>query len=164
MQIPLTQGYFAQVDPEDYEYLSQFKWMVQVNRNKQGEALYAYAIRMAPVPGQTRRRRVYMHREVAEMHGMLLEDRVIDHIDGRGLNNTSANLRSATKSQNRLNSVKRKGASRYKGVSPCKGKWTAFFGTPGKRHYLGFFDTEEEAHAAYCAAAAKYAGEFARFE
>lgn len=89
----------------------------------------------------------------------------IDHIDGVPLNNAWTNLRPATVSENMRN--KRKSRSGLKGVERVTGydnKFSARIKFEGKRHYLGIFGTEREAHEAYKAAAVKYFGEFARFE
>lgn len=87
----------------------------------------------------------------------------LDHIDGDPRNNRFSNLREVTKSQNQMNQrktykMKLKGARFHKGT----GRWQASILVRGKSHYLGLFPTPEAAHAAYCEAAAKLHGEFAR--
>jgi hypothetical protein len=89
----------------------------------------------------------------------------IDHIDSDGLNNRLSNLREATRMQNTRNArLKRSNTSGYKGVSFRKdsGKWMASIHANGRKMYLGKYETPEEAHAAYVAAAHKFHGEFAR--
>jgi hypothetical protein len=56
--------------------------------------------------------------------------------------------------------------SGYKGVYwyEDRKKWRAQIGYQGKVTNLGSFDTPEEAHAAYCEAAHRLHGEFARTE
>lgn len=86
---------------------------------------------------------------------------VIDHINGDPTDNRIANLREATHQQNMANS-KRRGdnTSGRKGVARSAAKqvrWRAHF----RGEYLGSFDTEEQAHQAYCTAAADFFGEFA---
>jgi hypothetical protein len=91
----------------------------------------------------------------------------VDHVDGNTLNNTRANLRIATPTQSHWNSRKRSNnTSGYKGVSWDKRAkvWAATFKINGRCIHLGCFDTPGKAHAAYCEAARKYAGEFARVE
>jgi hypothetical protein len=89
----------------------------------------------------------------------------IDHRDGNILNNRIDNLREASSSQNRANSrISVKNTSGYKGVSwdVSKGKWSARIGVAGKQIHLGRYHCPEKAHAAYCTAAERYFGEFAR--
>lgn len=104
------------------------------------------------------------HRIVWVMHfGEIPEGCVIDHINGIGTDNRLLNLRLATRSQNTQNSTKRKNtASKYKGVSwhARQQKWNAVIQVDGIRHHITSFDTEEEAHKAYCEVAKEIYGEF----
>lgn len=87
----------------------------------------------------------------------------IDHINGDRSDNRLSNLRLATDLENAHNSAKHlTNASGYKGVSAKRGKWTARIRSDGKIFRLGVFDTPELAHEAYCKAAMKHHGEFAR--
>ena len=89
----------------------------------------------------------------------------IDHADGDLNNNRFSNLREATHSQNLANSrLRRDNKVGLKGVCQERttGRWMANINKDGRRHYLGLFDSPEEAHAAYCDAAARLHGEFAR--
>ena len=91
----------------------------------------------------------------------------IDHKDGKGTNNRFSNLRAATASENMHNSRLRcDNTSGYKGVyyNKARGRWMGRIKVSGKIHYLGYFDTVEEARSAYQAAAEKHFGEFARSE
>lgn len=90
---------------------------------------------------------------------------VIDHADGDPLNNCWSNLRMASRSQNQANSRKpRSNTSGYKGVSFCKrrSKWEASISLRNRSVFLGYYETAQDAHAAYWAAAQKHFGEFAR--
>lgn len=89
----------------------------------------------------------------------------IDHIDMDKYNNRFANLREATRSQQKANARKRvDSSSKYKCVSwrPRQKKWSATICKNGKRRHLGYFETAEIAHAAYVMAAKREFGEFAR--
>jgi hypothetical protein len=92
-------------------------------------------------------------------HGHLPE--FLDHIDGNPLNNRIENLRPATITQNQANRKAQKSITGLKGVSPNHKRFKAQIKISGKQMYLGTFDTPEEAHAAYLAAAKKIHGEFA---
>lgn len=92
---------------------------------------------------------------------------LIDHKNHDGTDNRRANLREATPSQNHANrTYQGRTVSGLKGAfyHSDTGRWTSRIGVRGKLLYLGLFDTPEEAHAAYNAAARKHYGEFARAE
>jgi hypothetical protein len=89
----------------------------------------------------------------------------IDHIDGNPRNNRISNLRLATPSQNMMNRGKQSNnTSGYKGVSYRKDrkKWRAYIKKEGKFMALGHYDSKKDAYSAYCDAARKYHGAFAR--
>ena len=90
---------------------------------------------------------------------------LLDHIDGDRQNNRFCNLREANNSQNNWNSVRpRHNTSGFKGVSWSKtvGKWSSSIKVGGTQRHLGYFDTPENAHAAYAAAASEMHGEYMR--
>lgn len=154
-EIALTQGYVTLVDDEDYEELIKHKWLVDSGR---------YAARKAPHPlheGKTYLS--YMHREILGLQ--FGDSRKADHRDGNGLDNRRSNLRVATHSQNMWNTkTPRHNTSGLKGVSwdRVNEKWIAQIRVDKKPIWLGRHDSAEDAHRAYCAAALKYFGEFAR--
>jgi DNA-binding XRE family transcriptional regulator len=154
LQIPLTQGKYAIVDAADYDFLMQWKWCARKSKDK------FYASRTALLAnGKTKT--INMHRVImGEPEGM-----PIDHYDGDGLNNTRANLRICTNSQNRQNQQKpyQGKSSRFKGVRRNSKNqfWIAEIGLNKKRIYLGSFDSEIKAAEAYNLAARQYHGEFA---
>lgn len=98
------------------------------------------------------------HRVAWQMHYGSPPDGYIDHINGNRLDNRIANLRVATSRQNCANQARRRG--RYlRGAYPIRGgKWQAQI----RGTYLGCFETEQLAHAAYLAEARNRYGEFAR--
>lgn len=89
----------------------------------------------------------------------------VDHRDTNKANNKWNNLRPATRSQNVCNGKLRSDSrSGVKGVSwnTSHRKWTAYIQTDGKRRYLGWFETIEEAAEARRIAANDSYQEFAR--
>lgn len=88
--------------------------------------------------------------------------RVLEHL-GHSYQDSFANLREATIAQNHHNSRGRK-ADKLKGAFWHKRdqRWRAQIYLNAKPIHLGYFDSELEAHNAYCEAAKKYHGEFAR--
>ena len=155
-RIPLTQGKFAIVDPEDYEELARYKWFAM--RNKRG----FYAIRMVKAKnGRGRRKKIRMHRQTLDVP----DDKFVDHINHNGLDNRKANLRIVTNMQNSWNKRKQRGnySSQYKGVSWSKrvGKWHTEIYCRGTKIFIGYFDDEKAAARAYDARAAELYGDYA---
>ena len=91
----------------------------------------------------------------------------LDHSNCDKSDNRMTNLRLASKPQNGWNVGRPStNTSGYKGVTLLAqtGRWRARITVNGEVNYLGCFDNPELAHAAYCKAAKKYHGEFARTE
>ena len=87
--------------------------------------------------------------------------KTIDHRDLNPANNCFWNLREATRSQQNANrSAPNK--TGLKGVSKHNKKWRATIQMHGVREDLGVHNTPEEAHQAYCEAAERLHGDFAR--
>jgi hypothetical protein len=102
---------------------------------------------------------LYVHGEWPELD--------VDHIDGDPGNNRIANLRLATMTQNLGNMRRHKNNTcGFKGVSLRwdRKAFRARIKVNGTQQHLGCFQTAEEAHAAYMAAAERLFGEFARAE
>ena len=76
----------------------------------------------------------------------------IDHINRTPADNLNENLRVVTNQENSFNRSNVKGYSWNK----ARKKWEAYIMTDGKKEYLGYFKTEEEARNAYLAAKAIY--------
>jgi hypothetical protein len=87
----------------------------------------------------------------------------IDHINGVTSDNRLVNLRPADRTEQRRNSTQRQDStSPFKGVTRSGDRWYARIMHDGRHHYLGRFDTPEEARDAYAEAADRLFGEFAR--
>lgn len=79
----------------------------------------------------------------------------IDHIDGNKSNNAIGNLRDVPRlinMQNRRKMMLPNRSSDLIGVSAHGSRWAAAITTDGTRLYLGHFDSQDQAHAAYVAA------------
>jgi len=88
--------------------------------------------------------------------------RDLDHINRDCRDNRIANLRLATDSENLCNKpVRRDSRTGLKGVAPKRKKYAARITKEGRIHFLGSYDTPEDAHAAYCRAARELHGDFA---
>jgi len=148
--IPLTRGYEAIVDDEDFEWLSQFKWCYSTG----------YAVR------KKNYKLLMMHREIMQTP----LDMDTDHINRNRLDNRRSNLRIVTTSQNLMNRAKMVGHSTsiYKGVSKLtpretqrRNPWRACIRIDSRLVHIGLFLDEIEAARAYDAKAREVFGEFA---
>lgn len=151
--IPLTQGKFAIVDDEDYEWLNQWKWCAFINESGQ-----CYAARGTRRNHQ--RKTILMHRLIMNA----TKGQIIDHKNHNSSDNRRANLRICTHQQNDRNRRKVFGSSKFKGVSWKKSNscWCAYIKINGKHKSLGFFHNEIDAAKAYDVKAKELFGEFAK--
>lgn len=153
--IPLTQGMTAVIDAADINIIEQYNWKaVLLGRGK------PYAMTWLP--------RVDGERKGILLHRLLLDapaDRQVDHVDGNGLNCRRANIRIATHAQNQWNvGITARNSSGFKGVKATRSglRWRAQISFEGRQIHIGYFQSPEEAHAAYVREAARLHGEFAR--
>jgi hypothetical protein len=89
---------------------------------------------------------------------------IVDHINGNTMDNRRCNLRFATRSQNSGNKRKVVAKSGFKGVykkQKVKPRWGAAIRKDGQQHFLGYYDTPEEAAMAYDKMAVDLFGEYA---
>jgi hypothetical protein len=147
--INLTQGKVALVDDEDYEYLNQWTWCAQKDRN-------TYYAKRGVNKGNNKTERINMHRLIMNTP----HDMFVDHIDHDGLNNQKYNMRNCTWAQNTRNKTA-SGSSKYLGVCIINGLFHAQICVNRKCIRLGDFIFEEDAARAYDEAANQYFGEFA---
>ncbi len=156
-RIPLTQGQFAIVDEIDYGRLTSYKWFAMWDDHSQS----FYAGRHSPTVNGYRTI-IRMHREIMKVSARSQ----VDHASHDTLDNRRSNLRLATHGQNKCNQGKRKdNTSGFKGVSWRKRerKWIARIALEGKRKVIGYYDSAEDAGAAYKAAAIELHGAFAKW-
>jgi hypothetical protein len=153
--IPLSQGKYAIVDPDDYERISRHKWYT-CRRNRT-----YYAIRGQWSPILKKRLNISMHREIIDVP----EGLVADHINHNGWDNRKANLRPATPAENAQNAryPKINTTSKYRGVwyNKKKKRWRAVIGINNTRKVIGNFRDEIDAAKAYDKAAKHFYREFA---
>lgn len=88
---------------------------------------------------------------------------VLDHVNMDRFDNRILNLRDCEQQQNCFNQrMHKNNVTGLKGVSPRRGGWRASIVVSRKQIHLGDFGCPTAAHFAYCAAAKKYHGKFAR--
>jgi hypothetical protein len=151
-RIYLGEGEYTIVDPDIYYKFRHLKLFLVGDKQN-----YYAACSIKDQQGRTSTKR--LHRLIINAPDGLL----VDHKFGNSLDNRRANLRLATRRQNRCNSRKKVGCtSKFRGVSKRGKKWGARLNYNGKRVFYKSFDSEIEAAKAYDEAAKKYHGEFAR--
>ena len=95
----------------------------------------------------------------------ILPNKQVDHINGDKKDNRITNLRLVTYSENNQNVGRRKdNLSGFKGVGfdNRRKKWRSRIRANDKMIWLGYFNTPEEAHEAYCREANKLHGPFSK--
>ncbi len=136
IEIPLSNGFNAQIDEEDFVKINMYKWYASLF----GNVWYAYS---TYTPSKGKSKTIQLHRLI-----MNFPKYAIDHIDGNGLNNQKKNLRPANKQQNGRNAgLNKNNKSGVKGVAWSKAcnKWRAYITIDNKQKYLGVYDSIEEA-------------------
>jgi AP2 domain-containing protein/HNH endonuclease len=160
--IPLTQNQIAIVDASEYERVSRWNWYAAWDKETQS----FYAVRNSEITSSNGHQRpIKMHRFIMGLE--FGDKRHVDHRDHNTLDNRRRNLRVCVPHENSSNRrMHSNNTSGYKGVSFHKGtrKWQAQIIVKRKHLSLGYFNTPQEAHAAYCEASKKYHREFGRTE
>lgn len=149
--IYLDSGDVTWVDTDDYDQIVRYPWsMVARGKNR-----YAY-------------RREYTHGKcmMIFLHRFLLNapaGKMVDHINGDGLDNRRCNLRICSNAENQRNSrCQSNNRSGFKGVRKCGNRWRATIHVAGGTTSIGYFDTAEEAAKAYDKHALSVWGIYAR--
>ena len=157
-EIKLAHGYTAIVDDDDFERIAHNAWHIRKRKRSDGSVASVYAIRNA-LSADGRRTSREMHRDVmCAKYGQQ-----VDHINGNGLDNRKENLRFCTSQENARNRRPALRGSTPKGVSWHKRtkKWQAQIKIAGKTIYLGVYNSEHDASAAYIKAAKRHFLDFA---
>jgi hypothetical protein len=101
---------------------------------------------------------VLMHRLILNLDDPQIH---CDHINHCKTDNTRANLRICTPSQNQHNRRKQKSSTNFKGVTLYKQRFFAQIRADNNYHYLGLYRSERTAARVYDQAARRLHGEFA---
>lgn len=152
--IELTQGKFAVVDDEDYEYISMFKWHLSYS---------GYVASSVYNPETKRSKHLLMHRFLTPCP----KGKQVDHIDGDRLNNCRDNLRICTLAENRSNSGRyTTNTSGHRGIQwrSDKKKWRARIFHDKKEYFLGYFADKDKAVEVWRRVAKLLYGEFVNFD
>jgi hypothetical protein len=155
----LTQERLKEVlryDPES----GQFFWIIKK----------AVRTRIGDRAGWTRKRagyrtilidgKSYMEHRLAWLYVYGKFPDLLDHINRDPSCNRIDNLREATQKQNTRNRKSIKTGLKGAYWKKRNNKWASSICCDGKQVHLGYFDTAEEAHVAYCVAAKEKFGEF----
>jgi len=145
-ELPLRNGGVTIVDADLFDWLSEYTWTRyaggDVGRGENHKIIRIHRVINQTPPGFE-----------------------TDHINGDKLDNRRANLRTATKTQNAMNSSSRvNSTSRFKGVWWHRKykKWYAGIRVKRKLIHLGSYDYEIQAAEAYNDAALHHFGEFSK--
>lgn len=156
-KIKLTQGKFALVDDDIFEYLNQWKWYYSKG--------YACRTQRYGLRKENKHLTIAMHRIIMNV----VEGKVIDHINRDTLDNRKENLRIGSQQQNTFNSRKSlNNTSGYKGVFEMKSgykrnkPWMAQIMFNRKSIFIGYFLNKKQAALAYNQKAKELFGEFSR--
>jgi hypothetical protein len=126
----------AKIDDEDWEHVGEYRWCLHNG---------GYARRGGMKDGVAYT--VLLHRQIL---GLREGDRLqVDHINRDKLDCQRSNLRLADDFYNGQTIRQPRGTSQYRGVSWSKrhSKWVAKAMLDRKNHYLGLYESEDEAAA-----------------
>ncbi len=154
-KIKLTQGKWAIVDDDMFEYLNQWKWHV----HKPGITKGFYAKRTTHNPKNKKIGTIFMARQIMRAK----KGQIVDHKSGNTLDNRKENLRFCSHGQNRANSKNQKNSCGFKGIHKRGKSFMVRIQFNKKRTTIGTWYTLKEALKARNAAAKKYHGDFANF-
>ncbi len=141
-KIKLSQNKYALVDDADFEFLNRWKWYAVKRPNN----FYAVRNRSRTLG----RGQIYMHR-------VILRVRMVDHVNGDGLDNRRKNLRGCNHSQNACNQREALGVRRMLwGNSPWQARvkhlgyeYVRYFRTK-QAAIVGRWALKQELHGEFC--------------
>jgi len=142
------------LDRQDYLRLHHHTWFVKYNEGGR----YKYVRRKEQVNGV--QKTIPMHREILNAK----PGKVVDHVNGNGLDNRRKNIRECTVSHNAMNKVGRtSGSSKYKGVAKVVfDSWIARIVKNYRIKNIGTFRSERDAALAYDLFALRLFKDFSR--
>lgn len=145
-QIKLNKNKIALIDDVDLELTSKYKWYLHTGSKKP----YVYT-------NDGKGNSLLLHRLITSAP----KGKVVDHINGNGLDNRRNNLRICSISENLVNQGPQKNnKSGVKGVSWNMGQWLVQVKYKNKRVYAKRFKSLEQAREAYKIIATKYYGRY----
>lgn len=157
IEIPLTLGKVALIDAADAPLVCAYKWTAMKIYRRKREMFYA---RRSVLRGG-KMKTILLHRFILDAPAGL----EVDHKNGDGFDCRRANMRLATRSQNRANGQQINSSTGYRGVCfDGRKKSKPFYANltfEHKTYRLGYFETAAEGAAAYDAKAREICGEFA---
>jgi len=128
------EDYTILIDEEDFDKVSEYNWNIHHNKNTK----YCRAV----IYGE--KKRIYLHRFLMGLENR--DKRVINHIDGNGLNNTKCNLEICDQKYNTqsINTKKSFGCISFR--ENRKKQYSSELSINKKRYFKCFY-TKEEAQA-----------------
>lgn len=167
--VVITQEYLKSILDYD-ESTGEFYWKKRLDKRVQWNARYPgkKAGCLSNTTGYIQiaiNDRLYRAHRLAWQYVYGIIPNEIDHINLNKIDNRINNLRECDSTQNKCNfKMHKDNKSGYKGVSYSKlhKKWITQIVVRKKHYHIGLFDCPKDAHLAYCQAAKKYHGEFAR--
>jgi len=134
------------IDNDDLPLLESYSGTIGVQYDKKIKNFYAVIRIPAPLNNGVRKK-VSIHRII--MNPATTKD-CIDHRNWNSLDNRKCNLRIVSDTENKWNKKNTKGYSK-------KGnRYQAAIAAHGVKHYIGVYDTEQEAREAYLVAKSYY--------
>jgi hypothetical protein len=145
------------IDDEDFERVNAIKW----HPFGKGDRIYFGKTYRHNNCGIITHTSLLLHRFIIDVPANMQ----VDHVNGNTLDNRKVNLRICSRMQNNRNvRLRYNSTSGFKGASfsKKKQKWESRICANHRKYFLGYFDTAEKAHQAYCKASEKLHEEFRR--